>query len=226
MVKLVLLTNMKQLLFIALLLPSVAWAGTMCNFKEQTLLTNTEEDQVVSKHRVDTCVEQAPKVEIGLSPVCGISANIDPRVQTETISCQLNDGSWRQHNAYWGVDKYGKKQELVDIPETDFTEYQSGFGIVRALMSLTEGWSRNLNSDQRAMHLNAIRSAVQYSSNGQGYQWSYGGNKGSAMVVATFPSSQGYCKILNTAVYSGSKQVADSKKACYNNTTDTWYWIE
>lgn len=203
-----------------------ATAGTMCNFKEQTLLTNNEGQQVLSKHRVDTCVEQAPKIEVGLSQACGIPSRPDPRVQSDTISCQLTDGTWRQHNAYWGVDQYGQRQELVDIPETDFTEYGSGFGIIKSMFAWTEGWSRNLNREQRSMHLNAIKNAAEQSSNGQGFQWSNGGNKGMVLVAATFQTSQGYCKILNTAVFSGNKQVADSKKACYNNTTNNWYWVE
>jgi hypothetical protein len=214
------------IILLGVLISVSANAGTMCNFKEQTLLTNNEGQQVLSKHRVDTCVEQAPKIEVGMSAACGIPSRPDPRVQSDTISCQLTDGSWRQHNAYWGVDQYGQRQELVDIPETDFTEYGSGFGIIKSMFAWTEGWSRNLNREQRSMHLNAIKNAAEQSSNGQGFQWSNGGNKGVVLVAATFQTSQGYCKILNTAVFSGNKQVADSKKACYNNTTNNWYWVE
>lgn len=215
---------MKRLLLMALLLPTAAWADTMCNFKEQTLLTNDENQQYVSKHRVDTCVDKTPPVEYGMAPQCGVPRNVDPRFPSETIACPMDDGRWRQHNVYPAIDQYGQKTELANFPEPDFADYKTR-DIMGVLFAGIEGWRHGLNTEQKHMHFKAIKNSLSQSSNGQGYRWNSGNAGGVVTVVATFPSSQGYCKIIHTLVQSGNRRVADSARACYNNSTDSWYWV-
>jgi surface antigen len=212
------------IVLLGLVISSSANAGQVCNFKEQTLLTNTEGDQVVSKHRVDTCIEKSSPVDYGMSAKCGVPREIDPRAPTNSISCQLDDGSWRQHNVFYAIDQYGSKKEISQINEPDFTDYRSGL-LGRMFFAKLGGWSRGLNTDQKYLYLTSLTNALQQSSNGQGYQWKSGSAAGTVTVVATFQSSQGYCKILHTLVQSGDYQVADAHRACYNNTLDNWYWV-
>lgn len=215
---------MKKHFLIALLLPSAVWANTMCNFKEQTLFTNEEEQQVVSKHRVDTCVDRTPPVEYGIAPQCGVPRNIDPRFPSETIACQLDNGQWRQYNVFSAIDQYGQKTELANFPEPNFADYTSRQPMAVVFEAL-RGWTSSLNKEQKMLHFKAIKNSLDQSSNGQGYRWNSGNAGGVVTVVATFPSSQGYCKIIHTLVQSGEKRVADSARACYNNSIDSWYWV-
>ena len=214
-----------RLLLLLALLPSAVWANTICNFKEQTLLTNDENYQVVSKHRVDTCVDQTNNVEYGLSSRCGVPRQVDPYHPTETIACQLDDGSWRQHNVFYGIDQYGKKTELTRFSTPDFTDNTaSTLGAIIA--AKLEAWKKQLNEEQMYLHYTAIKSSLEQSSNGQGFQWQNNSIIGTVTVVATFQTSQGYCKVIHTSFNTGSQQIADAHRACYNNSTDIWYWVD
>jgi len=209
-----------MLMFIA----TSANANKICNFKEQTLLTNTEGNQVISKHRVDTCIEKTAPVEYGMAAQCGVPREIDPRVPTNSISCQLDDGSWRQHNVFYAIDQYGVKTEISRVVEPNFTNHRSGMP-VNMLFAKLGGWSRSFNNDQKHLYITSLRSALEQSTNGQGFQWQSGNAAGTVTVVATFQSSQGYCKVLHTLVQSGNHRVADAHRACYNNTLDNWSWV-
>ena len=213
---------MRWLLILALL-PSAAWANTICNFKEQTLLTNEEDQQVVSKHRVDTCVEKTNTVEYGLSTRCGVPRQIDPYHPTDTIACQLDDGTWKQHNTFFAIDQFGKKTELNEFAIPDVSAHRSN-DIVQILIARVFG--KKLDADQTYLHYTAIKSSLEQSSNGQGFQWQRGGVIGVITVVATFQTSQGHCKILHTKVSTDDRQVVDAYKACYDNGTDNWYWVD
>lgn len=203
----------------------LANANTMCNFKEQTIVTADEDKQVLSKHRIDTCVDNTvPKVQYGLAPNCGISGRYDPNVPSEAISCQLDDGSWRQYNTFYQMDQFGKKSDLQRFPQPNFANYRSSSPVNVVTEDLI-AWTKQLNEEQKELHLSAIRSALEQSSNGQGFRWVNGNTGGTATIVATLQTSQGYCKIVHTLVYSGNRQSADSGKACYNNSNSSWYWI-
>lgn len=205
------------------LLPCAVWANTICNFKEQTLLTTEEDQQVISKHRVDTCVEKTT-TEFGLSSKCGVPRQIDPNHPTETVACQLDDGSWRQHNVFWGIDQYGQKKEITQFSTPDFTEPSSSLsGIIFAKL---KSLSKNFNEDQRYLHYTALKSSLEKSSNGQGHQWQSHGLVGTVTVVATFQSSQGFCKIVHTSFKDREQHIVDAHKACYNSSTDIWYWVD
>ena len=208
----------------AVLIAEKASASTLCNFKEQTVVTNEEGQQVISKQRVDTCLDKTPPVEYGLARQCGVPRQIDPRIPTETISCQLDDGSWRQHNVFYAIDQFGKKTEITNFNEPDFTDYRSG-RFAEVLMAKIAGWTSGLNSDQKHFYTLAIKNSLEQSSNGQGFQWHSGDARGTVTVVATFQTSQGHCKILHTSVQSGKRQVADAHRACYNNALNNWYWL-
>lgn len=196
----------------------------MCNFKEQTLLTNEEGQQVVSKHRVDTCLDKAPPVEFGLGPQCGVPRAINPNIPTNSISCQLGDGTWRQHNVFYAIDQFGEKVEITNLNIPDFTDHRSG-RFFSVIMAKVVGWGYGLNPDQKQLYMMAVKNSLEQSSNGQGFQWYSGDARGTVTVVATFQTSEGYCKILHTAVQSGKRQVADAHRACYNNSLDNWYWL-
>jgi surface antigen len=213
---------MRWLLILALL-PCAVWANSICNFKEQTLLTNEEDQQVVSKHRVDTCIEKNSTVEYGLSSKCGVPRQIDPYHPAETIACQLDDGTWQQHNVFYSIDQYGKKTEITELAAPDTASVYSN-DLVQVLIAKLFG--KRLNDDQKYLHYTAIKSSLEQSSNGQGHQWQSNDMIGVVTVVATFQTSQGYCKILNTAVRTGNRQVVDAHRACYDNGTDNWYWVD
>jgi surface antigen len=200
-------------------------ANTMCNFKEQTVITADEDRQVLSKHRIDTCVDNTvPKVKYGLAPNCGISGKYDPNFPSEAISCQLDDGTWRQYNTFYQMDQFSKKRDLHNFPQPNFANYNTGRSVGVILEDII-AWTKQLNEEQRELHLAAIRSALEKSTNGQGFRWVNANAGGTATIVATLQTSQGYCKIVHTSVYSGSRQVADSGQACYNNSTNYWQWI-
>lgn len=212
------------IILLFLIISGLANANTMCNFKEQTLLTNEGGQQVLSKHRVDTCLDNTPPVEYGLGPQCGIPRAINSNIPTEAISCQLDDGTWRQHNVFYAIDQFGQKVELSQMSSPDFTQHQSG-RLMSMIVAKIGGWTSGLNSDQKSLYLAAVKNSLEQSSNGQGYQWHSGDSRGTVTVVATFQTSEGYCKILHTMVQSGRRQVADAHRACYNNSLDNWYWL-
>ena len=213
---------MRCLLILALL-PCAVWANSICNFKEQTLLTNEEDQQVVSKHRVDTCIEKNSTVEYGLSSKCGVPRQIDPYHPAETIACQLDDGTWQQHNVFYSIDQYGKKIEITELAAPDPSAIYTN-DLVQLIA--TKLFGKRLNEDQKYLHYVAIKSSLEQSSNGQGHQWQSNGMMGVITVVATFQTSQGYCKILNTTVRTDDRQIVDAHRACYNNSTDNWYWVD
>lgn len=209
-------------IFILFLLPSAVWANSICNFKEQTLLTYEEDQQVVSKHRVDTCIEKNSTVEYGLSSKCGVPRQVNPYHPADTIACQLDDGTWKQHNVFYGIDQYGKKMEITRLaPPNTATVYSND--IIQVLIAKLFG--KRMNRDQQYLHYTAIQSSLEQSTNGQGHQWQSDGITGVVAVVATFQTSQGYCKILNTTVTTSNRRVVDAHRACYNNGTDNWYWV-
>lgn len=212
-------------LVILALLPCAVWADSICNFKEQTLLTNDEDHQTVSKHRVDTCVEKINNVEFGLSTKCGIPRQIDPSHPTDTVACQLDDGSWRQHNVFYGIDQYGRKTELTQFSTPDFTDDRAT-GFANILFAKIDAWFKGIGENEKYLHYTAIKSSLEKSSNGQGHQWQSKGIVGTITVVATFQTSQGYCKIVHTSFKTDSRHIADAHKACYNNSTDIWYWVD
>jgi surface antigen len=215
---------MRYLLILALL-PSAVWATSICNFKEQTLITNEEDQQVLSKHRVDTCVEKTSEVEYGLSSQCGVPRQIDPYHPAETVACQLDDGSWQQHNVFYSIDQFGRRTELTKFSVPDFTD-NSASTLGEMIAAKIKGWRRQLNEEQQFLHYTAIKSSLEQSSNGQGYQWQNNKVMGTVTVVATFQTSQGYCKIIHTSFKTGSQQLADAHRACYNNSTNIWYWVD
>lgn len=213
------------IIVLGLVIAFEANAETVCNFKEQTIITNSEGQQVLSKQRVDVCLDDTvPKVQYGLAPNCGISGKYDPNLPSEAITCQLDDGMWKQYNTFYSMDRYGAKRDLNNFPQPNFSEYRNtnSSGI---LVGNVIGWFSGLSNDQKRMHVDAITRALEQSANGQGFRWHDGGKSGTATIVATLQTSQGHCKIVHTSLYSGRQQVADSGKACYNNSTSSWAWI-
>jgi surface antigen len=163
-------------------------------------------------------------VKYGLASNCGISGKYDPNFPSEAISCQLDDGTWRQYNTFYQMDQFGKKRELNSFPQPNFANYNTSRA-VGVMIEDIAAWTKRLNEEQRELHLAAIRSALEKSTNGQGFRWVNANAGGTATIVATLQTSQGYCKIVHTSIYSGNRQFADSGQACYNNSTNYWQWL-
>jgi surface antigen len=217
---------MKLLIILAALLPSAVWAeSNLCTTKEQMVLSTDEQgQQLVTKISETTCLDHNGAYKnFGYAPVCGKPARGRGFDHINTVSCALPDGSWKVFDVHPNVDKFAEapKKDIFLMTFYDYGTRSSDDVLFGKLFGLF----KRLNSAQETAHQTAIHTALTQAETGQKVTWKHGNASGFAVPVGTFPSSQGYCKIIQISVDAHNTQNVDSKMACYGNSDGQWRWV-
>jgi surface antigen len=217
-----------KILAVLLMLPVVAWADTptLCDTKTRTEFSvDSSGREVVRTITENVCVDNSHQLNRAglLSGVCGVPGRANPSVDQRVVSCMKPDNSWEQFNVAPWIDTTSVDANQ-DIPLPNYYDYGNGdaggfiFGLFRA------GYYK-LNGSQQAAHTEAIWTALKKAELGQRVTWRLGEVSGFVMPVATFPSSQGYCRRIHVHLENSGQSNSISKTSCYENATGRWKWI-
>lgn len=110
-----------------------------------------------------------------------------------------------------------------DLENPKFFEY-SASGFVNNLTTMTFGWFKTLDTEQKAAYDQAVTHAIMYAENGQTVKWQRGNAGGIAVPVMTWPTSMGYCRRIHVQARAYNIDKALSATACYDNSSDNWQW--
>jgi surface antigen len=219
---------MKTILAVLAMLPIVAFADTPTLCDEQSRTEHFRNKNGVESVRTITetvCVDKSRNMKRAglLNGICGVPSRIDPALDQRVVSCIKPDNTWEQFNVAPWIDKTSvdPNQEII-LP--NYYDYGRGdaFGF---LAGLVVGGYYSLNESQKAAHTEAIITALKDAELGQKVTWRLGDVGGYATPVATFPSSQGYCRRVHVYLFNSKKTNALSKTACFENSSESWRWI-
>lgn len=218
---------MKQLA-ILFMLPLVAWAETptLCDVQTRTEhFVNKDGIESVRTITEKVCVDNSHQLKRAglLNGVCGVPSRINHSVDQRVVSCMKPDNSWEQFNVAPWIDTTSLDNNQ-DIPLPNYYNYGQG-DAMSFLVGLVAGGYYSLGAVEKEAHAEAVTTALKKAELGQRVIWRLGDVGGYAMPVATFPSSQGYCRRLHIQVASGKKVDTISKTACYENSSNNWRWI-
>lgn len=215
---------MKHLILLAALLPMAVWAeSNLCTVKEQTIVSRDEKgQQLVTKRSETTCLDHNGVYKnFGVAPVCGQPSKLTGHINT--LSCILPDGSWKAFDINPNVDKFAETPKK-DVFLLDFSDYGSG-GREDIWIGKLMSFFRKLNSEQEAAYQTSIHTALNQAETGQKVTWRNADASGYVVPVATIPSSQGFCRILQVSVNAYNTNSVDSRMACYSNFDGQWRWV-
>jgi len=111
----------------------------------------------------------------------------------------------------------------VEANNPHFFEYRSG-GFINRLFDLSFGWFKTLDSEQKEAYHSSINHAVMYADNGQRVQWYQGNASGYAMPAMTWPSGNGYCRLVHIQAIAYNIEKTMSATACFDDVNNRWQW--
>jgi surface antigen len=215
-------------LVIMLMLPMVAWADspTLCDSQtRKEFSVDSQGREIVRTITENVCVDNSHQLKRAglLNGICGVPGRTNANVDQRVVTCIKPDNSWEQFNVAPWIDTTAVDSNQ-DIPLPNYYDYGQGdaggfiFGLIR-------GGYYNLNGSQQAAHTEAIWTALKKAELGQRVTWKLGDVNGTVMPVATFPSSQGYCRRIHVSLINAGLEKSISKTACYENSSESWKWI-
>jgi surface antigen len=210
------------------IMPSIVLAETPTLCDEQTRTEHFIDKQGRESVRTITekvCVDNSHNLKrAGLADgICGVPSVIDPRVEQRVVSCMKPDETWEQFSVSAHIDQTSVDTNQ-DIPLPDFYDYGKGDATGIIVGSLFGGFY-SLNEIEKEAHTQAVTTALKKANLGQRVIWRLGKTQGFAMPVATFPSSQGYCRRVHIYIATAKRERAVSKTACFENASNQWRWI-
>jgi surface antigen len=111
--------------------------------------------------------------------------------------------------------------ESIENPR--FFEYQSG-NFVNQMLTLSFGWFKTLDDDQKHAYDQSLYHAVMSAENGQRVSWYKSNASGYAMPVMTWPTGSGYCRRMHIQAIAYGTEKTMTATACYDNAQDNWRW--
>jgi surface antigen len=211
-----------------MLLSGIAFAEAPTLCQEQTRtehFIDTQGRESVRTLTEKVCVDNSHNLKrAGLAKnICGIPSAINPRVEQKVVTCFKPDQTWEMFDVSQHIDQTSIDSKQ-DIPLPNYFYYGGG-GVVSSFFDSFFGDQYSLNDTEREAHTEAVTTALSKANLGQKVIWRLGKTEGFAMPVATFPSSQGFCRRVHIHLVSPKIKKATSKTACYVNSSDRWYWI-
>jgi surface antigen len=215
-------------LIILLMLPTVAWAETptLCDTQTRTEFSIDKSGrEIVRTITENVCVDNSRQLKRAglLNGVCGVPRRTDPSVDQRVVSCMKPDNTWEQFNVAPWIDTTSVDTNQ-EIPLPNYYDYGNG-DAGGFLFGLARGGYYKLNGSQQAAHREAIWTSLKTAELGQRVTWRLGDVSGYVMPVATFPSSQGYCRRIHISISNAGLTNSLSKTACYENSSNSWRWI-
>jgi len=217
---------MKNWLLSLVFLPVLVLAETptLCEEQTQTIFSVDKDGREIVKTVTEKiCVDNSHQLKrSGLANgICGVPRHYNPNTHYTTITCLRPDRRWEQIDVNPLVDKTMVSSNQ-DIPLPDFFDPGRGDNA-----SIVFGWltTKKLSGSALAAHEEAIWTALTSAGNGQRVIWKLGNDQGFVMPVATFPSSQGYCRRIHGSVTYSNKNSSIARTACYDNSSKLWKWI-
>lgn len=111
-----------------------------------------------------------------------------------------------------------------DITQPKFYEYNSG-SFVNQIATITFGWFKTLDDDQKAAYDQSLYHALMFSENGEKVAWYKSNASGYAVPVVTWPTGSGYCRRMYVQAIAYNVEKNMTATACYNNAQDNWTWV-
>jgi surface antigen len=109
------------------------------------------------------------------------------------------------------------------VTNPKFFEYRSG-PLLSEVLTVTFGWFKSLDDNQKAAYYQSITHAVMYAENGQRVQWYEGDASGYSVPVMTWPNGGGYCRRIYIQAIAHSTERTMQRTACFNNANTKWVW--
>ena len=114
--------------------------------------------------------------------------------------------------------------QATDINNPRFFDYRGGPALGE-LISVSFGWVRTLDDNQKSAYYQSITHAVMYAENGQKVEWYQGDASGYTLPVMTWPNGSGYCRRMYIQALAYNTERTMQKTACFNNTNTKWQWM-
>jgi surface antigen len=114
--------------------------------------------------------------------------------------------------------------QAADINNPRFFDYRGGPALGE-LISVSFGWFRTLDDNQKSAYYQSITHAVMYAENGQKVEWYQGDASGYTLPVMTWPNGSGYCRRMYIQAIAYNTERTMQKTACFNNTNTKWQWM-
>jgi surface antigen len=110
-----------------------------------------------------------------------------------------------------------------DISNPRFFEYRSTQWANR-LTTMSFGWFKTLDDEQKLSYNQAITHAVLYADNGEAVRWYKNDASGYAMPATTWPSGGGYCRRVYIQAIAYGVEKTMKATACFNDADNRWTW--
>ena len=114
--------------------------------------------------------------------------------------------------------------QATDINNPRFFDYRGGPALGE-LISVSFGWFRTLDDNQKSAYYQCITHAVMYAENGQKVEWYQVDASGYTLPVMTWPNGSGYCRRMYIQAIAYNTERTMQKTACFNNTNTKWQWM-
>ena len=111
-----------------------------------------------------------------------------------------------------------------NVHEPRFFEYKSG-SFVNQLLTLTFGWFKTLDQEQKSAYDQSLSHAVMTAENGEKVSWYRNNASGYAEPVVTWPTGSGYCRRMHIQAIAHGMEKTMTATACYDNAHDNWRWV-
>jgi surface antigen len=111
-----------------------------------------------------------------------------------------------------------------ELENPRFFEYRSS-GFVNQIVTLTFGWFKTLDEDQKSAYDQSLYHAVMSAENGEKVSWYRNDASGYAVPVMTWPTGSGYCRRMHIQAIAYGMEKTMTATACYDNAHDNWRWV-
>lgn len=93
------------------------------------------------------------------------------------------------------------------------------------LADVSFGWFKTLDNTQKTTYHQSITHAVMFAENGQPVTWYESDASGVSIPVATWPTSEGYCRRLHVQVIAYNTERIMTATACFSDINKQWKWV-
>jgi surface antigen len=109
-----------------------------------------------------------------------------------------------------------------------YQNWQRTDSIVGFAFNVTKWFTKRLKPEDQAMHSQSVYHALNNLENGEVVEWFNHRTdaQGKARIVYTYPGSGNICRRIHSWVRFGADEKSFQDTACYNNTTNTWIFID
>jgi hypothetical protein len=109
-----------------------------------------------------------------------------------------------------------------------YENWQRSDNLPGFFFNITKWFSKRLKPEDAAMHTQSVYHALNNLENGELVEWFNHRTdaQGKARIVYTYPGSGNICRRVHSWVRFGVDEKSFQDTACYNNTTNSWNFID